>query len=187
MTANGTLTSLYSFGAIQDTNGNALDGATPYATLAMGSDGRLYGATFGGGTNTNGFGTIFQMTTNGTLATLHSFGMVEDANGYAIDGANPRGGLAQGKDGFFYGTTYNGGTNNSGMLFEIAADGAFSTLYQFTGAKDGANPSGSLIPGIDGSFYGTTVNGGANGEGTVFHFSVRNTFTACFSVDYSNE
>ena len=175
MTTNGALTSLYSFGAIQDTNGNALDGATPYATMVMGSDGRLYGATFGGGANTNGFGTIFRMTTNGTLTTLHSFGMVVDANGYAVDGANPRGGLVQGSDGMFYGTTYNGGTNNSGTLFQLTPDGAFSTLYQFTGANDGANPSGSLIQGTDGSFYGTTVNGGSNGDGAVFHFSVLET------------
>jgi uncharacterized repeat protein (TIGR03803 family) len=75
----------------------------------------------------------------------------------------------------FYGTTYNGGTNNSGTLFQLTPDGAFSTLYQFTGANDGANPSGSLIQGTDGSFYGTTVNGGSNGDGTVFHFSVLET------------
>jgi uncharacterized repeat protein (TIGR03803 family) len=41
-----------------------------------------------------------------------------------------------------------------------------------TGANDGANPQAALVQGTDGNFYGTTVNGGQGGAGTVFRLTV---------------
>ena len=97
ISTNGALTTLYSF-----TGGN--DGAIPHAGLVQGSDGNFYGTTYGGGTN--GYdGTVFKISTNGALTTLYSF---TGGN----DGANPEAGLVQGSDGYFYGTTDHGGTNN---------------------------------------------------------------------------
>jgi uncharacterized repeat protein (TIGR03803 family) len=95
------------------------------------------------------------------VTTLHSF------TG-ATNGAIPFGGLVQGSDGFFYGTTYGGTTNGFGTVFRISENGAFNTVYAFTGASDGANPHGALVQGRDGNFYGTTFNGGTNNFGTVF-------------------
>jgi uncharacterized repeat protein (TIGR03803 family) len=47
----------------------------------------------------------------------------------------------------------------------------FTSLFRFEGA-DGANPLYmSLVQGIDGSLYGTTMNGGVNDNGTVFKVS----------------
>jgi uncharacterized repeat protein (TIGR03803 family) len=169
---NGTLTSLYSFGTIQDTNGDALDGAYPYAPLVLGSDGNLYGTTFSGGSNVNGWGTVFRIATDGTLASLYSFGTVLDTNGNALDGANPRGGVVLGNDGNLYGTTTSGGESDHGTLFQITASGVFSTLYRFSGGNDGANPFGSLVQANDGSFYGTAAYGGPNSQGTIFRFTL---------------
>ena len=64
ISTNGALTSLYSF-----TGGN--DGADPNAGLVQGSDGNFYGTTVYGGTN--GYGTVFKISTNGALTSLYSF------------------------------------------------------------------------------------------------------------------
>ena len=85
----------------------------------QGSDGNFYGTTEGGGTS--GCGNVFKISTSGALTSLYSF---TDGN----DGANPSAGLVQGSDGNFYGTTSQGGTNNSGTVFKISANGA---LHQF--------------------------------------------------------
>ncbi len=66
----------------------------------------------------------------------------------------PRG-LVLGKDGFFYGTTYGGGTIDSGTVFKITTNGVLTTLYLFSGL-DGFKPYAALVQGSDGYFYGTT-------------------------------
>ncbi len=99
-----------------------------------------------------------------TLTTLINF----DITNGAEPGASP----IQGTDGNFYGTAFYGGTNSSGTVFEMTPAGALTTLYNFcsqSGCTDGANPSGALVQGTDGDFYGTTGFGGAGtGHGTVF-------------------
>ena len=78
----------------------------------------------------------------------------------------------QGSDGSFYGTTGSSGINGDfGTVFRISATGALTTLYAFTGGKDGAGPS-ALVQGSAGNFYGTTGGGGDGGAGTVFRLSV---------------
>jgi uncharacterized repeat protein (TIGR03803 family) len=157
LTTNGTFTSLYSF-----TGAN--DGKSPYAGLVQGNDGSLYGTTYQGGTN-GGYGTIFKLTTNGILTTLVSF---DNTNG-----AYPQAGLIRGKDGNFYGTTTDGGTNGGyGTIFKLTTNGTFTSLYSFTGANDGKSPYAGLVQGNDGSLYGTTYQGGTNGYGTVFQLTV---------------
>ena len=159
ITPAGTLTTLYQFGGV------ANDGLIPIAGLVQGTDGKFYGTTFGGGTN-GGNGTVFQITTAGTLTTLYHFG------GLLTDGVNPVAALVQGIDGDFYGTTTSGGTNIiDGTLFRITSAGTLTMLYQFGGvANDGRTPRAPLVQGIDGDFYGTTELGGTNGAGTVFQF-----------------
>lgn len=73
--------------------------------MVLGADGNLYGTTICGGRY--GYGTIFQLSTNGTLTTLYSF-----TGGW--DGGYPAGGLTIGKDGNFYGVTDEGGINPAG-------------------------------------------------------------------------
>ena len=62
---------------------------------------------------------MFQITTNSNLTTLWQFCSVQDENGDCLDGAYPHAGLVQGGDGFFYGTTYQGGTSGDGTLFQL--------------------------------------------------------------------
>jgi len=103
---------------------------------------------------------------------------------FCTDGILPSGRLIEDASGNFYGTTRGGGeTNNSscntgscgyGTVFELTPSGSGYTriaLYNFCSqpfCMDGANPYAGLIEDASGNFYGTTYNGGANGEGTVF-------------------
>ncbi len=167
VSTDGVLTSLYSF-----TGGN--DGASPQAGLIQGSDGNFYGTTVSRGSG--GYGTVFMVTTNGTLTTLASF-----AN---TDGANPYAGLVQGSEGNLYGTTANGGSGGYGTVFMVTTNGTLTTLAAFTGTN-GANPYGELVRG-DGNFYGTTVNGGDSGNGTVFQVTPNGTLTTLVSFDTTN-
>ena len=94
-----------------------------------------------------------------TLTTLHTFA------GYSTDGASPYAGLVQATDGNFYGTTYAGGTSGNcqggcGTVFRITPAGTLTTLHSFDW-YDGASPTGALVQGNDGNFYGTTYGGGA--------------------------
>jgi len=98
ISSNGGFTPLYSFA-------NGADGANPCACLVQGNDGYFYGTTPSGGTE--GFGTVFRISSSGGFTPLYSF-----TNG--VDGANPAAGLIQGSDGNFYGTTRSGGTNAFG-------------------------------------------------------------------------
>ncbi len=97
-----------------------------------------------------------------TIKTLHTFA------GSPKDGAQPYGGLIQGRDGNFYGTTYSGGGSDLGTVFSITGAGVLSNVYNFGGSSDGKNPEAGLIQGSDGFLYGTTYGGGTGGAGTVF-------------------
>ncbi len=166
LNTNGVLTYLLPSGF----NGN--DGLNPVAALVQGSDGNFYGTTSMGGAGYSdspqlnlAAGTVFQISTNGTLTTLHTF---SDTN--AADGLSPQGSLVQGSDGNFYGTTSGNSRplRNPGTVFKITTNGVLTGLYSFTGGNDGSRPFAGLVQGNDGNLYGTTYAGGANGSGTVF-------------------
>lgn len=92
-------------------------------------------------------------------------------------GASPIGGLVQGTDGDFYGTTSRGGEKGLGTIFKITPKGLLTTLHEFQGpALNGLNPQGALVQGSDGNFYGTLQNGVA-GLGSVFRVSPAGVFT----------
>jgi uncharacterized repeat protein (TIGR03803 family) len=143
----------------------------PTAALALGADGNFYGTTEYGGAS--GDGTLFQVTTNGTMTTLVSF------NG--ANGSHPAAALALGSDGNFYGTTAYGGTNgNNGTVFQMTPAGALTTLVSFHGAN-GSYPVAGLALGSNGNFYGTTEHGGASGDGTVFEMTSAGALTTLIS------
>jgi uncharacterized repeat protein (TIGR03803 family) len=164
------------------------DGAYPDAQLTAGQDGNFYGVASGGGTNK--LGTIFEVTTNGTFTLLYSFGMMTNALGYALDGSSPYGGMVQGRDGNFYGTTYSGGITNAGTVFQFATNGTLTTLHSFIGNgtnDEGANPyTAPLVEGADGIFYGTTSTGGTNNDGTIFQITAAGALTTLFEFNKTN-
>lgn len=169
ITPSGLLETLYNFCS---ENGCA-DGWGSRATLTQATDGNLYGTTSGGGAN--GEGTVFKLTTTGTLTTLYTF--CSQSN--CTDGGEPWAGLIQATDGNFYGTTSRGGANDSGTLFKITSNGFLTSLYSFcaqVGCADGAVPFAGLIQDTDGTFYGATNGGGTgtgcdSGCGTIFRFA----------------
>jgi uncharacterized repeat protein (TIGR03803 family) len=152
----------------------AIDGAYPYSSLLLASDGNFYGTTYGGGTHNAG--AVFKLTPGGSISTLYDFG------GNSSDGNSPRAGLVQGGDGFFYGTTQSGGAHAGGTVFQLKADGTFKTLYAFGASSgDGISPNAALIQGRDGNLYGTTQGGGAKGGGTVYKITTGGTLTILYS------
>jgi len=110
------------------------------------------------------------------------------------DGSRPYAGLVQGLDGNFYGTTEYGGIltcdGGCGTVFMITPYGALTELYEFcslANCADGANPTAALTLGTDGNFYGTTVNEGAGGGGTVFRITPAGELTTLYSFcQFSN-
>lgn len=107
----------------------------------------------------HGSGTVFALTTSGSVKILHRFG----GSG---DGANPEGGLID-INGTLYGTTKSGGTNGKGTVFAIAPSGVETVLHSFGASGDGSNPVATLID-VKGTLYGTTEYGGNYDFGTVF-------------------
>jgi uncharacterized repeat protein (TIGR03803 family) len=109
------------------------DAGTPgFGPLIQATDGQLYGTTqsggaYGYGPGLNGAGTIFKLTTSGTLTSLYSF----CAQVNCTDGQYPAAGLVQGADENFYGTTSAGGANGSGTVFRFTMGGTFTTLHSF--------------------------------------------------------
>ncbi len=154
---------------------NGSDGAEPTGALAQGADGNFYGATYSGGTSD--YGTVFRVTTNGTLTTLFAFDY--------DSGVYPQGGLAAGTDGKLYGTASSGGVFDSGTVFSVTTNGTMTILLSFNNS-DGSYPQCALAQGVDGKLYGTTTYGGTNGDGTVFNMTTDGTLTSLYSFQGSN-
>jgi uncharacterized repeat protein (TIGR03803 family) len=164
------------------------NGALPAAGLVQGPDGALYGTTIAGPLPYSGLGTIFKLIPQAgggwSIQTLHSFTGGGNDCIHDVDGATPAGRLVFAPDGFLYGVTSSGGCViepnssvyfNQGTLFRIATDGSgYANLHDFNGY---ANPGDAAIPlvgltaGPGGLLYGTSVNGGAADDGTVFAFN----------------
>ena len=164
------------------------NGANPDVTLVQAPDGSFYGGTKFGGPYPNttqggtGYGSIFQVTTNGLLTTPVLFD--------STNGANPAA-LVLGNDGNFYGTTEWGGSISSlklgfGTIFGLSPDGTFTNLYLFSGGSDGGFPVAGLVQGKNGNFYGTTQSGGSNSIGTIFQMTSGGQFQSWLSFPASS-
>ena len=146
------------------------------AGVIQARDERLYGTSEGAviDPSLQTFGTVFRIETSGSLTVLHRFD--------GTDTANPVAELVEIDDGSLYGTTVGGSRivpppaqQLPGTIFRIdPATGSFAIRHRFT---DGSRPTGRLIQGTDGLIYGTTVNGGDFGLGTVFSFDASGTLT----------
>ena len=98
---------------------------------------------------------VFDVTAEGTLTTVHSFG--------GQGGNSPYAGLVQGTDGNFYGATI-------GLIYEMTPAGK-EIVLQGLNSDNGREAYAALVQGTDGIFYGTTAYGGV-GHGTIYSVSV---------------
>ncbi|MFZ0684142.1 MAG: choice-of-anchor tandem repeat GloVer-containing protein [Terriglobales bacterium] len=108
LTKEGTETVLYSFTG-------AADGFAPYGGAIRDAKGNLYGTTFQGagqGCNTDGCGTIYELTAAGKFTVLYTF-----TGG--LDGGNPAGGLVMDEQGNLYGTTSGYGAHGWGTVYKL--------------------------------------------------------------------
>ena len=148
----GQFVKLYDFGYQPD-------GQAPLSNLI--ADGAtLFGMTNSGGANN--FGTIFKIDKDGAnYAKMFDF-MGNPAGRY------PGGALTPVGD-YLYGTTYQGGANNCGMIFKIKPDGTgYSQVFDFEVNASGCSPFSTLY--YDGVYlYGTAYTGGGSmGYGGLF-------------------
>jgi uncharacterized repeat protein (TIGR03803 family) len=133
----------------------------------MDTAGNLYGTTLGGGSLNNG--TVFELTATGSETVLHAFLNTPDF-------ATPYGGLVRDSQGNLYGTTWFGGANGTGGVFEISPDQTETILYDKWCAlpctQDGSSSGATLILS-KGNLFGTSVLGGTFGHGLVFEVNIR--------------
>jgi uncharacterized repeat protein (TIGR03803 family) len=188
ITPGGAFATIYSFCS----QPGCSDGAGP-ETLLQASNGDLFGTTGAGGLSnascSDGCGTIFKITPSGTLTTLYSFCSRPNCS----DGVGPYRALAQAANGDLYGTTLGGGIasdycfSTCGTIFKITLSGTLTTLYSFCsdqgefGCLDGDYPETGLVRAASGNLYGTTLQGGAKGGGTIFKITPSGTFSTLYN------
>jgi len=148
---SGNITTLVSFNG---TNGRNLRGG-----VIMDAAGDIFGTTYGGGAYGNG--TVFEIVAgSGIITSLASFNVT--------NGAHPDAAVVMDAAGDIFGTTYSGGANSKGTVFEIVhGSGTITTLASFNGAN-GQTPEADLVLDSAGDLFGTTNGGGANSDGTLF-------------------
>jgi uncharacterized repeat protein (TIGR03803 family) len=163
---SGVLTTIYAF----CTKTNCNDGTYPQAPLTQDGFGNFYGTTELSGANA--YGTLYQISTWGTLHTLYHF----CSKSNCTDGAEPAGGPLVGIDGNIYGTTALGGADDGGSIYQFTPWGVLNTLHSFcsvggSACTDGETPEAPLVQGTNQNFYGTTAFGGTYSDGTSFVLS----------------
>jgi uncharacterized repeat protein (TIGR03803 family) len=167
ISTGGNLTTLYTFCS----QPNCADGVAPNG-LVQAANGDFYGTTSQGGDALPpyGTGTIFKITSAGTLTTLYTFCSQPNC----ADGGSPYGTLVQATDGNFYGTTWTSGLSGTGpgAFFKITPGGTLTTLGYIAGY-----PSGTLVQAKDGNFYGTTSH-----AGTIFKITPAGALTTLASA-----
>jgi uncharacterized repeat protein (TIGR03803 family) len=143
--------------------------------LVVGADGALYGPAAGGVSTLNTYpGLVYRFDpATGAFTVLHNFNL--------SDGQDPTGPLFQGADGYLYGTTWQGGPWNTGVIYKVDPASNFTLLHvlQVFGVSEGSEPNGNLVRTADGSIYGTTH--GSNGS--VFRLDPNGTFNILHAFD----
>lgn len=180
--SNWSLVPIYNFQG-------GLDGAQPFAAIAIGPDGALYGTTENGGNyacNGLGCGTVYTLHPSATICRTVSCAawketlLVQFQGG--VDGGDPYGALIFDQAGNIYGTTQVGGTSQEclpagigcGTVYSLTHNGSSWTktvLWSFGQAVQGKEPFNGLVMDKSGNLYGTTFIGGQPEEGTVFQLT----------------
>ena len=153
-------------------------GCYPSAALTPAGNGLYYGTTPECGANNKGAIFAFNSTT-GSITLQGSFDDSIGLTNVALTAAG---------NGLYYGTTTQGGANNKGAIFAFdSTTGSITLQASFDGAN-GKYPKAALTAAGNGLYYGTTVEGGGSGIGTVFAFDSTTgsiTLQASFDSSYS--
>jgi uncharacterized repeat protein (TIGR03803 family) len=150
---------LYSF-----STGTGMGGYYPSFTIAIDSAANIYGTTIEGDNpsswgNTNGCGTIFEISPNRQLTILHTFATNDIFNNFSAKG------VIRTANGTLYGTTAESGIGG-GTVFKRTSSGSYGVLHTFTGGTaDGYLPVAVVVRASTGNLYGTTLSGGGTGCG----------------------
>jgi uncharacterized repeat protein (TIGR03803 family) len=151
-------------------NFSGTDGSSAGAGLVSDKTGNLYGTRELGGRW--GLGVVFELSPPAAGKTAWTTTVIHEFTG--SDGGNPAAALTLDAAGNLYGTTLFGGTDNGGIVFKFTRPAAGKTawaetvLHRFNDDLDGVTPFGGVIFDEAGNLYGTTADGGAAGEGTVY-------------------
>src|ERR1700691_2164858 len=152
-----TETVLYNF-----TGGS--DGGLPFSIVTSNGKGNFYGTASEGGLKygPNGYGTVFELSPNGAggwnETTVYTFCSATNC----ADGAFPVSDVIFDSAGNLYGTTYSGGTNENGAVFELSPEGKKwkeKVLYSFASGSNEGRPQTSLIMDSSGNLYGSDAAG----------------------------
>lgn len=160
--AGGTIFQVTTAGAYQNLYSLPEDeslGTMASGRLLQASDGNFWGTTSSGGAN--GYGTAFVWNASSGATDIHDFGETEGSPIYGLVQLGNK----------IYGTTFPDLTGYGEVFSVDLATRAFAVLYAFTGQEDGGAPASSLLGYSDGSLYGATQSGGANGTGTLFRLN----------------
>jgi uncharacterized repeat protein (TIGR03803 family) len=150
--------------------GLATFSSNPYSGMSAGPSNVFYGTTLS---------SIYRFTpTNTTVTTLFSFDGTDGSDAYATPVLDTKGDL--------YGTTYYGGSNGFGTVYELAANDNFTQLYGFS-ASPGSQPMGALARDANGTLYGANYTGGPTDAGTVFSLTTNGTFRTLLPFNGSSE
>jgi len=145
------------------------DGNFPYGALLFDHLGNIYGTTYYGGAN--GIGAVYELSPRPLgewdETVLYSFQS-------GTDGNSPISNLVFDNAGNLYGTTSEGGLG-SGTIFKLSPTGGGSqwietVVHPFQGPPDGAFPYNGMVVDRLGNFYGATVHGGENDDGSIYNF-----------------
>jgi uncharacterized repeat protein (TIGR03803 family) len=135
------------------------DGSGPFAGVILDEAENLYGTTQGGGPVN--FGVVYTLDRTGKETMVYPFPS-------SLAGSTPYAGVIRGDDGDLYGTTFDGGADDVGVVYRLESSGDENLLYTFTGGADGGFPD-SVIRDEAGNLYGTAESGGdlsgCNGRG----------------------
>jgi len=178
---DGTYNDLHDFGGSLS---SGPDGASPYGGVTFDSKGNMFGTTYYGGANgqyVGGLGIVWELTKNGAYYDIHDFGgtIVNAEGNVGNDGKLPGWGVSIDGSGNLFGTTCYGGpyggTDGSGMIWEITSNSNYIDLHDFGGTTtnangttgpDGASPFGGITLDGAGNLYGQTTYGGPYRYGT---------------------
>jgi uncharacterized repeat protein (TIGR03803 family) len=160
------------------------NGYSPTGDLVQGFNGEFYGVTLYGPSST-GVGTVYDVTSSGTLSVLNKF-----QSYYGQNWLGYQGGLTLATNGNFYGSAPQGGTYGYGAIYQATSRGKLTALYNFCSqinsqgdCADGGDPSSGVIQAFNGNLYGTAYDGGAgtSNSGTIFALTLAGKLTTLYT------